>query len=67
MKLTETLLATYNFDILGICESSFTGTISNDDIFISGFSPQPLRSDKPALLRNVGVCLYYKKNLPIKE
>ena len=67
IPLIETLQATYNFDIFGICESSLTGNISNDDIFISGFSPQPFRSDKPALLRNGGVCLYYKENLPIKE
>ena len=67
IPLIETLQATYNFDIFSICESSLTGNISNDDIIISGFSQQPFRSDKPALLRNGGVCLYYKENLPIKE
>ena len=57
----ETLQATYNFDIFGICESSLTGNTSNDDIFISSFSLQPSRSDKSALLRYEGVCLYRKK------
>ena len=75
----ETLQATCNFDIFGICgssltgnisndnifgicESSLTGNISNDDIFISGFSPQPSRSDKPALLR-MGVFVYIIKKI----
>ena len=67
IPLVETLRAIYNFDLFGICESLLTGNISNDDIFITGFSPQPFRSDKPALLRNGGVCLYHKENLPIKK
>ena len=45
----------YNFGIFGICASSLTGNTSNNDIFICNFSPQPFRSDKPALLRNEGV------------
>ena len=41
--------------------------ISNDDILIRGFSPDPFRADKPVNIRNGGVCLYFKENLPIKE
>ena len=44
-----------------------TGNISNDDIFINGFSPDPFRSDKAPNTRNGGVCLYFKESLPIKE
>ena len=62
IPLIKTLQATYNFDIFGICESSLTGNISNDDIFISGFSPQTFRSDKPALSRN-GVFVYIIKKI----
>ena len=41
--------------------------ISNEDIFINCFSPDPLRSDKSSTTRNGGVCLYFKESLPIKE
>ena len=33
----------------------------------SGFSPEPFRADKPENIRNGGVGLYFKENLPIKE
>ena len=41
--------------------------ISNEDIIINGFSPDPFRSDKDSGTRNGGVCLYFKESLPIKE
>ena len=41
--------------------------IPNEDILINGFSPEPLREDKPENSRNGGVCLYFKENLQIKE
>ena len=62
IPLIETL---YNFGIFGICASSLTGNTSNDDIFFCNFSPQPFRSDKPALLRNEGV--FTVKKWPIKK
>ena len=67
IPLIETFQATYNFDIFGVCESLLNEDIVNDDIVISGFSPEPFRADKPANIRNGGVCLYFKENLPIKE
>ena len=62
-----TLQVTYNFDIFGVCESFLNNDISNDDILIRGFSPDPFRADKPVNIRNGGVCPYFKENLPIKE
>ena len=41
--------------------------ISNDIIFITGFSPEPFWADKSENIRNGGVCLYCKESLPIKE
>ena len=67
IPLIETLQATYNFDIFGVCESFLNNDISNDDILIRGFSPDPFRAGKPVNIRNGGVCLYFKENLPIKE
>ena len=59
IPLIETLQATYSFDLFGVCESSLSPDISNEDICIGGFSTGPFRSDKPATTRNGCVCLYY--------
>ena len=50
-----------------MCESMLTADNFNEDIFIRGFSPDPIRADKPSSIRNGGVCLYFKESLPIKE
>ena len=50
-----------------MCESLLNKDIPNDDIYTSGFSPEPFRADKPENSRNGGVCLYFKDNLPIHE
>ena len=67
LPLIETFQATYDFDLFGVCESLLNKDIMNDDILINGFSPEPFRADKPENIRNGGVCLYFKENLPIKE
>ena len=67
IPLIEALQDSHSFDIFGICESLLSNEIDNDKIFINGFSPEIFRSDKPANIRNGGVCLYYNENLPIKE
>ena len=64
IPLIESLQATYDFDMFGVCESMLTENIPNDDIFINGFSPGPYRSDKDSDTRNGSVCVY---SLPIKE
>ena len=58
IPLIETLQSTYNFDIFGVCESSINPHISNENIFISDFSPEPFRPDKAEVTRNGGVCTY---------
>ena len=67
LNIPVTLQATYDFDMFGVCESMLTGNISNEDILINGFSPDPFRSDKAPNIRNGGVCLYFKESLPIKN
>ena len=60
----ECFQSVYNFDIFGVCESSLTNQIPNEDIKLSGFSPLPFRFDKQDNVHNGGV---YKENLPIKQ
>ena len=66
IPLIESFQAEQKLDFFGICETSLTGNISNEDIFIEGFSPDPIRADKTDDTRNGGVCLYFRENLPIK-
>ena len=46
IPLIEGLLNSHDFDMFGVCESMLTENISNEDILISGFSPEPFRSDR---------------------
>ena len=63
----ESLQDLYKFDFFAVCESSLNDSISNDDIHVHSFSPDPFRADKIAGAHNGGVCLYYKEDLPIKR
>ena len=63
----ESLQTTYDVDIFGVCESMLTENISNEDILMNGFSPDPFRSDKDPDTRNGGVCMYFKEYLLINE
>ena len=50
------------YDIFGVCE-----TLLNNADIINSFSKEPFRVNKPEHMRNGGVCLYFKENVPIKE
>ena len=67
IPLIESFQASHNVDVFGVCESMLSDNVSNGDIFVNGFSPDPFRADKPHGIRNGGVCLYFKENLPIRE
>ena len=67
IPLIESFQASYDFDIFGVCESSLTNEIKNENIFIDGFSADIFRADKPVNIRNGGVSLYFKEDLPIIE
>ena len=65
----EALIANKKNHIFGVCESSLSKDIPNENIKIHGFSPSPFRADCPDIQdkRKGGVALYYRENLPIKE
>ena len=42
-------------------------SISNDDIFIEGFSREIYRSDHLSNSKTGGVCVYFREGLPIKR
>ena len=71
-SLIEGLDSCHQFDIIGLCETYFTPSTADSDIFISGFSDKPFRADCPSTIIDGsrprgGVCLYYKEHLPIKN
>ena len=59
----------HNFDLFGVCETYLTPNVDDDQLYISGFSPSPIRSDCIDLDGKAkgGVCLYYKEHIPIKS
>ena len=67
IPVIESLQAVHDFDMFAICESSLHEQISNDNLLIHGFAPEPLRADKPSTAHNGGVCLYFKENIPLKR
>ena len=68
IHLVESLDATRNIDLYGVCESYLNKNISNEQINIHGFSPDPFRADcKEDGRSKGGVALFYKPNLPIKH
>lgn len=50
IPLIEAFQNKYGFDMFGVCESMLSSTISNEDVFIDGFSPDPFRADKTIIL-----------------
>ena len=42
-------------------------SISDDDIFIEGFSREIYRSDHPSNSKTGGVCMFFREGLPIKR
>ena len=67
IPLIEAFQAEHHLDFFGICETALTSDITNESIFIDGFSPDPIRADKADDTRNGGVCLYFRENLPVKS
>ena len=53
--------------MFAVCESALNKNIPNKTILIEGFSPDPIRADKSDDTRNGWVCLYFRKDLPIKS
>ena len=66
-SLIEAYNSIHHFDVIAISESMLDRTISNDDIFIEGFSRDIYRSDHPSNSKIGGVCLYFRESLPVKR
>ena len=65
----ESIDSLYKFDLFGICESYLTDSISNAELKLSDFSPDPIRSDckQQEGRSRGGVLLYFKDHIPIKH
>ena len=57
----------FHYDIIALFETFLNNTVKDEDIFIEGFSKTIFRSDHPGGDQVGGVCIYFKKNLPIKR
>ena len=63
----ESLQNVNDFDMFGICESMLTTNITNEDVYINGFAPEPFRSDKGPDARNGGVVYILKNQDKLKK
>ena len=57
----------HKFDVFAVSETMLDSSISDEDIFIAGFSKEVYRSDHPSDTKVGGVCLYFRENLSIKR
>ena len=67
IPLLEAYNSIFHYDLIALSETNLNETVKNDDIIIDSFSTEFLRSDHPSGDRQVGVCVYFKENLPIKR
>ena len=67
IPLIEAYNSVHYFDIITISESMLDQSISDDSIFIEGFSREIYRSDHPSNSKTGGVCVYFREGLPIKR
>ena len=66
-SLIEAYNSIHHFDVIAISESMLDRTISNDEIFIEGFSREIFRSDHLSNSKVGGACVYFREGLPIKR
>ena len=59
--------AVHRSGIFAVSEVMLDSTISNDDIFIEGFSKEIYRNDHPGNKKVGGVCLYFREGITIKR
>ena len=67
ISLIEAYNSVHKFDVLPVSETMLDSSISDEDIFIAGFSKEVYRSDHPSDAKVGGVCLYFRENLSIKR
>ena len=67
IPLIEAYNSVHYFDMITISESMLDQSISDDSIFIEGFSREIYCSDHPSNSKTGGVCAYFREGLPIKR
>ena len=65
VSLLQTLSVTHDYDIIFLSETFLDSPISNEDERINIKGCYLLQADHPSNKRRGGVCIYYKKHLPI--
>ena len=66
-SLIEAYNSLHKFDVFAVTETMLDSSMSDEDIFIAGFSKEVYRSDHPSDTKVGGVCLYFRENLSIKR
>ena len=67
IPLIEAYNSVHHFDVIAISETMLDNSISDEDIFIEGFSREIYRSDHPSNTKLGGVCLYFREGLANKR
>ena len=65
VSLIEAYNSVYKYDVIALSETMLDSSVSDEDIYIKGFSKDVLRKDHPSNAKVGGVCLYFREGLPI--
>ena len=65
VPLVEAFITSNNFDLVCLSETFLDSTIPNDDVNIQINVYSLLRADHQNNIKRVGVCIYFKKLLPL--
>ena len=65
VSLIEAYNSVYKYDVIALSETMLDSSVSDEDIYIKGFSKDVLRNDHPSNTKVGGVCLYFREGLPI--
>ena len=65
VPLVEVFISSNNFDLVCLSETFLDSTIPNDDVNIQINVYSLLRADHQNNIKRVGVCIYFKKLLPL--
>ena len=60
VSLIEAYNSLHQYDNIALSEAMLYDEISNEDIYIEGFSREIYRSDHPSNSKFWGVCLYFR-------
>ena len=67
IPLIEAYNSIFHYDIIALSETIINNSVSDEDIFIKGFSKEIFHSDHPSGDKKGYVCSYFKETVPIKH